>query len=138
MPGDLTYFKKNAVNYYGVFCEGFDRGNPYDDILTGVRKKYYESGLETQKNKFILKNEDGIYRYNYTLNEDMMLKWKVFNEAHIVERVIVSKEGSYRVEIRDRSGKILKKCIYFGPYHNWIKTKYFSEGKDEPEGRRTL
>lgn len=133
MTGDLTYFRRNAVNYYGVFCEGFDKGNPYNDILTDVRKKYYESGLKPQKNKFILKNDDGIYRYNYTLNEDMVLKWKVFNEAHIVERVIVSKEDNYRVEIRDRSGKILKKCIYFGLYHNWVKTKYFVEGKEKPE-----
>lgn len=133
MANDLTYFKRNAVNYYGVFDSEFDKGNPYSDILTDVRKRYYESGLRTQKNKFVKKTEDGVYRYNYTLNEDMVLKWKVFNEAHIVERVIVSKEDSYRVEIRDRTGKTLKKCIYFGLYHNWVKTKYFVEGKEQPE-----
>ena len=133
MPGDLTYFKKNAVNYYGVFCSEFDKGSPYDDKLTEVRKQYYESGLRTQKNKITSRKDDGIYRYNYTLNEDTILKWKVFNEAHIVEKVIVSKDDNYRVEIRDRFGKQLKKCIYFGTYHNWIKTKYFVEGKVRPE-----
>ena len=134
VANDLTYFKRNAVNYYGVFDSQFDEGNPYTDILTDVRRKYYESGLRTQKHRFMKKTEDGSnYKYNYTLNEDFVLKWKVFNEAHIVERVIVSKEDSYRVEIRDRTGKVLKKCIYFGIYHNWVKTKYFVEGKDKPE-----
>ena len=133
MASDLTYFKRNAVNYYGVFDSKFDKGNPYSDILTDVRKRYYESGLRTQKNKFVKKTDDGVFRYNYTLNEDLVLKWKVFNEAHIVERVIVSKEDTYRVEIRDKTGKKLKKCIYFGLYHNWVKTKYFVEGKEKPE-----
>lgn len=133
MANDLTYFKRNAVNYYGVFDSEFDKGNPYSDILTDVRKRYYESGLRTQKNRISKRTEDGVYKYNYTLNEDLVLKWKVFNDAHVVERVIVSKEDTYRVEIRDRTGKTLKKCIYFGLYHNWVKTKYFTDGKEQPE-----
>ena len=132
MPGDLTYFKKNAVNYYGVFYERFDKGSPYNDILTNVRKKYYESKKSPQKDKFIVRNENGIFRYNYSLHEDTILKWKVFNESRIVERVIVSKEGAYRIEIRDRSGKLLK-SIHFGAYHNWLKTKYYSDNQETPE-----
>ena len=69
MPGDLTLFKKNAVNYYGVFLKGFDSGNPYKDKLTVVRKNYYETGLQTQKRKFTETGEDGkVYKYNYCLN----------------------------------------------------------------------
>ena len=134
MPGDLTYFKRNAVNYYGVFLRGFDKGNPYKDKLTVVRKSYYESGLQTQKRKFTDMGEDGkVYKYNYTLNEDTALKWKVVNTANrVLERVPPQRDGDdYRVEIRDNFGKILK-CIYFGPYHNWIKTKYYSSDSTEP------
>ena len=132
MAGDLTFFLKNSVHYYGVFCTRFDTSNPYTDMLTAVRKSYYESGLKTQKMKTSKRVNDVIYRYNYNLNEDTVLKWRVYNETHIVERVISPNNQNYRVEIRDRSGTILKKCIYFGTYHNWIKTKYFDETSEKP------
>ena len=135
MPGDLTYFKRNAVNYYGVFLKGYDKGNPYKDKLTVVRKNYYESGLQTQKRKFTDMGDDGkIYKYNYSLNEDTVLKWKVVNTANrVLERVPPQRDGDdYRVEVRDNFGKILK-CMYFGPYHNWIKTKYYGSNSSEPE-----
>lgn len=132
MQGDLTYFRKNAVSYYGVFCDEFDKVNPYSDKLTDVRKKYYESHLHTQKDKFKMRVDGEYYRYQYVLNEDMPLRWKVFTDTHIVEKVAVSGDESYRVEIRDRSGKILKKCIYFGSYHNWVKTKYYVYGQEAP------
>ncbi len=133
MANDLTYFKRNAVNFYGVFDSEFDKGNPFNDILTDVRKKYYESGLKTQKKKFMKRTEDGEYKYVYNLNEDSYLKWKVFHNSLWVERVVISKEDNYRVEIRDDMGKAPKKSIYFGTYHNWVKTKYFFEGTDRPE-----
>ena len=132
MAGDLTFFLKNSVHYYGVFCTKFDTVNPYTDMLTAVRKKYYESGLKTQKMKTSKRVNDVIYRYNYNLNEDTVLKWRVYNETHIVERVISPNNQNYRVEIRDRSGTILKKCIYFGTYHNWIKTKYYDDSSEQP------
>lgn len=132
MQGDLTYFRKDAVNYYGVFCDDFDKVNPYSDKLTDVRKKYYESHCHTQRDKFKMRVDGEYYRYQYVLNEDMPLKWKVFTDTHIVEKVVVSGDESYRVEVRDRSGKILKKCMYFGSYHNWVKTKYYVYGQEEP------
>ena len=135
MPGDLTYFKRNAVNYYGVFLKSYDKGNPYKDKLTVVRKNYYESGLQTQKRKFTDMGDDGkIYKYNYSLNEDTVLKWKVVNTANrVLERVPPQRDGDdYRVEVRDNFGKI-QKCMYFGPYHNWIKTKYYGTSSSEPE-----
>ena len=134
MAGDLTLFKKNSINYYGVFCSKFDKINPYNDMLTKVRKQYYESGLKPQKNKFNARDTNGgVYRYNYNLNEDSVLKWRVYNESHFIEKVISKNDEDYRVEIRDRTGKILQKCIYFGTFHNWEKTKYFDEkNKDNP------
>ena len=132
MAGDLTFFLKNSVHYYGVFCTRFDTLNPYTDMLTAVRKNYYESGLKTQKMKTSKRVNDVIYRYNYNLNEDTVLKWRVYNETHIVERVISPNNQNYRVEIRDRSGTILRKCIYFGAYHNWIKTKYYDDTSEQP------
>lgn len=134
MPGDMTMFRRNAVNYYGVFLKGFDKVDPYKDKLTIVRKNYYESGLQTQKRKFAEMGDDGkVYKYSYSLNEDTVLKWKVINTAgRVLERVPPQRDGDdYRVEIRDNFGKILK-CIYFGPYHNWIKTKYYGENSSEP------
>ena len=65
MAGDLTFFLKNSVHYYGVFCTQYDTVNPYTDMLTAVRKKYYESGLKTQKLKTNKRLNDVIYRYNY-------------------------------------------------------------------------
>jgi len=133
MAGDLTLFKKNSVNYYGVFCSKYDKMNPYSDMLTKVRKQYYESGYKPQKNKFNVRDANGVYRYNYNLNEDSVLKWRVYNESHFIEKVISKNDQDYRVEIRDRTGKILEKCIYFGTFHNWKKTKYYDEkNKDNP------
>ena len=133
MAGDLTLFKKNSVNYYGVFCSKYDKMNPYSDMLTKVRKQYYESGYKPQKNKFNVRDSNGVYRYNYNLNEDSVLKWRVYNESHFIEKVISKNDQDYRVEIRDRTGKILEKCIYFGTFHNWKKTKYYDEkNKDNP------
>ncbi len=134
MPGDLTLFRKNAVNYYGVFLKGFDTVNPFKDKLTIVRKNYYESGLQTQKRKFTDMSDDGrIYKYNYCLNEDTVLKWKVVNTANrVLEKVPTQRDGDdYRVEIRDNFGKI-NKIIYFGAYHNWKKTKYFGDNGADP------
>ena len=138
MSGDLTYFKKNAVNYYGVFYDKFDKFNPYSDILTDVRKRYYESHLRTQKAKYNRKVDGIVYRYDFNLNEDTVLKWRVFNDTQIIEKVISASDEKYRVEIRDNSGRILKKCIYFGSYHNWIKTKYYTPGNREPDTQLTL
>ena len=132
MAGDLTFFLKNSVHYYGVFCTQYDTVNPYTDMLTAVRKKYYESGLKTQKLKTNKRLNDVIYRYNYNLNEDTVLKWRVYNETHIVERGVSRNNQNYRVEIRDRSGTVLRKCIYFGTYHNWVKTKYYDDTSDQP------
>lgn len=138
MSGDLTYFKKNAVNYYGVFYDKFDKFNPYNDILTDVRKKYYESDLHMQKAKYSRRVDGIVYRYDFNLNEDTVLKWRVFNDTQIVEKVISASDEKYRVEIRDNTGRILKKCIYFGTYHNWIKTKYYTPGNREPDTQLTL
>ena len=134
MPGDMTFFKRNAVNYYGVFLKGFDIENPFKDRLTNVRKNYYENGLQAQKRRFTDMGADGkICKYNYSLNEDTVLKWRVVNSSgRVIERVPTQREGDdYRVEIRDNFGKIVK-CIYFGPYHNWIKTKYYGKSGSEP------
>ncbi len=130
MTGDLTFFKTNAVNYYGVFCEGYDKANPYADLLSNVRKKYFETHSR-QKDK-IIKNIDGVqYRCQYTLDEDRPLKWKVYTDTQVLEKVTVASDERYFVEVRDLHNT-LKKRIFFGCYHNWEKTQFFKDGETEP------
>lgn len=131
MTGDLTFFKTDAVSYYGIFCDEFDKVNPYNDILTSVRKKFFESHLSKQKNKMNVRLDGETYRYQYMMHEDLPLKWKVFTDTHILERTVVSDDESYYVEIKDKNNK-LKKRIFFGSYHNWQKTQYFEPGNKEP------
>lgn len=131
MTGDLTFFKTNAVSYYGIFCDEFDKVNPYSDILTGVRKKYFESDLTKQKNKMSVRIDGETYKYQYMLHEDLPLRWKVTKNDRIVERTMVSEDESYYVEIKDENDKP-KKRIFFGSYHNWQKTQYFVPGNPEP------
>ncbi|MBQ1546013.1 MAG: hypothetical protein IIZ59_00590, partial [Clostridia bacterium] len=137
---DLTYFKQHhSVNYYGVFLKPFDKINPYDDMLTSVRRAYYESNLKTQKGgsaaKWMSKlMPDGrVYRYKYELSEDSLPKWKVVNTVDKLLECVKPERNNdnYRIEIRDNMERILK-VIYFGPYHNWIKTKYYIAGQSEP------
>ncbi len=130
MTGDLTFFKTNAVNYYGVFCEDYDTVNPYADMLSNVRRKYFETHSR-QKDKLI-KNLNGTqYRYQYTLDEDRPLKWKVYTDTQVLEKVTVGADEKYFVEVCDTHGT-LKKRIYFGCYHNWEKTQFFKDGEREP------
>ena len=131
MTGDLTFFKANAVKYYGVFCNEFDKDNPYSDTLTNVRKSFFETNTK-QKDKFTKRVDGEQYRYQYALDEDHPLKWKVFTNTHILERVVASSDEAYYVEIRDRYNKLIKR-IFFGCFHNWKKTQYFLPGKTEPE-----
>ncbi|MDE7390470.1 MAG: hypothetical protein K2M82_05980 [Lachnospiraceae bacterium] len=130
MTGDLTFFKTNAVNYYGVFCEEFDKSNPYTDVLANTRKKYFETHTR-QKDKFIKRVDAEQYRYQFTLDEDHPLKWKVFTDTHILEKTVVSPDESYYVEVKNKYND-LQKRIYFGCFHNWQKTQYFKKGYSDP------
>lgn len=136
---DLTFYKqRHSVNYYGVFLKPFDKINPYDDMLTSVRRAYYESNLKTQKGGFPkmmtkMMPDGGIYKYRYELSEDYFPKWRVLNTVDKQLECVKPERSTdnYRIEIRDSMERILK-VIYFGPYHNWIKTKYYTAGKTEP------
>lgn len=130
MTGDLTFFKANAVKYYGVFCDEFDKENPYSDILTNVRKSYFETQTR-QKDKLTKRVDGEQYRYQFVLDEDHPLKWKVFTNTHILEKTVVNSDETYFVEIKDKYNKLVKR-IFFGLYHNWIRTQYFVAGKDDP------
>ncbi len=130
MTGDLTFFKANAIKYYGVFDSEFDAFKPDTDVLTYVRKNYFET--KTRQRDKITKRIDGEQcRYQFVLDEDHPLKWKVFTNTHILEKTVVASDESYYVEIKDKFNKLIKR-IFFGLYHNWLRTQYFKDGKSEP------
>lgn len=131
MTGDLTFFKANAVKYYGVFCNEFDKENPYSDTLTNVRKSFFETNAK-QKDKFTKRVDGEQYRYQFVLDEDHPLKWKVFTNTHILEKSVAASDETYYVEIKDKYNKLVKR-IFFGCFHNWLRTQYFSPESNDPK-----
>lgn len=134
MAGDVAFFKSDKMDYYGVFHSDYDKFDPRSDLLTSIRRKYYESDKQRQKNKRVVTVNGEKLRYDYLLDEDLDFKWEVHSSTHKRERA-VNKEGiGYRIEINDRSNK-LKKKIYFGCYHNWQETHYYNKDPKVPEFR---
>ena len=117
----LRNIDKNIV-YYGVYstesenCDG-------SDILCTARKKYFETKKQ-QHGRNILKTPYETFRYKYSIEDGVPLKFKKLHGSQQIERVVVTGSG-YCVETYDYEKHPIKKAFY-NNHHIWLKTDFYS------------
>ena len=124
---DMEYtLMKNAdreLIYYGIYHTEIEV--PDGDLLSEVRKKYFESGKK-QKNRSTYNIMGELYRSSYSMEEGKPLKWKKLIGSQLSERVTI-KNDHYFVETLDRDRKPYKRT-YFDFEHHWLSTEYYTSG----------
>lgn len=114
------------INYFYNITSKDENLNFYTDVLTGIRKDYYLS-KEKQKGKITQNsNADSVY-YEFHIESDRPLKWKVSDNTHIFSESKNIEEGKYCVSYYTTLG--LVKQLTFSRFHTLLKVEYFNMTK---------
>ncbi len=113
--------EKNLV-YYGVYSTDSEMRDG-SDILCKARKKYFETGTK-QRDKSTLKTPYEVFRYSYSIEDGVPMKYRKLKGSQQIERVVVT-NGGYCIETSDCEHHPIKKT-YFDNHHTWIKSEFFS------------
>jgi len=100
--------------------------NFYTDVLTGIRKDYYLT-KDKQKGKITQNSSSESIFYEFCLESDRPLKWRVSDNTHIFSDSKNLDDGKYCVSYYTTLG--LVKQITFSRFHTLLKVEYFNMTK---------
>lgn len=110
--------------FYGVFTPAYNDTSADTDLLTSVRKSFFEGGTDL-RNK-IQKSVDGeTFVCKYAMEKGKPLKWKISTTKLTLENSVKNDDGSYVVKKYDTLGNTFKEC-FFSPKHTLLKVNYYN------------
>ncbi len=114
------------VNYFYNICSKEEGLNFYADVLTNIRKDFYLS-KEKVKGKITQNSSLNSVFYEYSLEQNKPLRWKVSNNFDILSDCKVVEDGKYHVNFYDKTG--LFKKLTFSKLHTLLKVEYYNMEK---------
>lgn len=94
----------------------------YSDILTQIRIGYHTTKLK-QKGKLTQYSADSPICYEYGLEKDKSIKWRVSNAQGVLSNTKKLQDGKYCVSYYNNN--ILTKTLTFSKYHTLLKVEYY-------------
>lgn len=110
--------------YYSVYHSLYDNIDSRDNVLSDIRKKYFETGSEI-KNKITKEIDSVTYRYSYHIKYGQPLKWKKMYGNRLLEKSQLNNDGSYSIVTYDEYRRVIK-VQYYSWEHEWIKSEYLA------------
>lgn len=114
------------INYFYNICSKEDGLNFYTDVLTNIRKDFYLS-KEKIKGKITQNSSLNSVFYEYSIEQNKPIKWKVRNDSQILSDSKVAEDGKYHVNYYDKTG--LCKKLTFSKLHTLLKIEYYNMDK---------
>ncbi len=114
------------INYFYNITSKEDGLNFYTDVLTNIRKDFYLT-KEKIKGKITQNSSLNSVYYEYALEKNKPLKWKVSDDSHISSDCKNLDDGKYCVSFYNETG--LFKQITFSKLHTLLKVEYFNTTK---------
>ena len=114
------------INYFYNICSKEDTLNFYTDVLTNIRKDFYLS-KEKIKGKITQNSSLNSVFYEYSIEQNKPIKWKVSNDSQILSDSKVAEDGKYHVNYYDKTG--LYKKLTFSKLHTLLKIEYYNMDK---------
>lgn len=113
--------------YYSVYHCLYDNIDSRDSVLSDIRKKYFETGLEI-KNKVAKEIDSVTYKYSYHLKYGQPLKWKKMVGEKLLEKSQPDGNGGYKIITYGEHKKAIK-IRYYSLEHEWIRSEYFAKNE---------
>lgn len=110
--------------FYGVCTPAYNDVSPEVDLLTSVRKSYFEKSRDV-KNRIIKNVGNDTFVCKYFMENGKPLKWRISSQKLMLENSIKSEDGSYFVRKYDSLGNTVRE-IFFSPKHTLLKINYYN------------
>ncbi len=115
-----------GIKYYYNFTVGaFDGDSCGGDILSAVRKSYFEN-FSRIRDKITVGSEDDALFYDYCIEKDKPLRWSVKQEdGTVLQEVRPAENGAYYLCFY-RDSRLYKRLL-FSKLHTLLKAEYMDE-----------
>lgn len=113
----------SVINFFNIRLAQRDRIVMEDDILSALRKSYFET-FSKIRDKITVDSESDSVSYEYTLEKDKPMKWLVKDrQGSVLEDCKPSESERYILSVYQNGG--LFKRLIFSKLHTLLKVEYF-------------
>ncbi|MBQ3417476.1 MAG: hypothetical protein IJH32_06550 [Ruminococcus sp.] len=119
----------SVTNFYNIRLVQRDRSALENDILSALRKSYFEN-FQKIKDRITVDSESDTVSYEYTLEKDRAMKWLVRDKrGYVMEESKSTEPDRYVISVY-HDGALFKRMV-FSKFHTLLKVEYFDAQSGE-------
>ena len=114
-----------SIRFFYNFCIKADESELSGDILSGVRRSYFD-GFCKIKDKITVGSDSESLYYDYSIEKDKPMKWEVRrSDGELAQEASPSDGGKYYISYYRRE-KLYKRLL-FSKLHTLLRVEYFND-----------